>query len=226
MAKNKTKPEKVDKGGRKTVYSSSMDKIASEAIRQSGASNRDIAKILGVSDSTIRAWMISHKTFGTAISEAREEFDTGEIQRSMISKAKGHVQLKVVRELRYVGPKGPKNISGMTKADLITWTKKKLGINVSKKLTVKAIKILIADEIEDKTTEKMVVVKKETTKLAGSEAAAQMALSNIGDKKKRWNFKQQHELSGAVDTSGITEKERKALKQIAKERAKSIVKAK
>jgi len=65
---------KKGKSGRKTRYNKTMP-IAAQFIARAGVIDKDIAKILGIAESTLHKWKQDHPEFAKAIKKGKEEPD-------------------------------------------------------------------------------------------------------------------------------------------------------
>ena len=228
---------KKQSGGAPAKYSSKFAerlgffRNCPDAITHKGIiSETRVAELFGVSRETVRRWHklvpdfedYYHADFAAVWDELQEKVDCSEIKRSMVTKAKGFTQQKIVRELRAVGPEMPP-LSKLNKAQKLEYAEKELNLKLEKRMETKAIDMAIRDEVRKQTKEKMIIVKREAITQAGSEAAAQLVLANIGPENERWISKQQHNHSGKLDITEITDEERQKVHQIACEVAKQEI---
>ena len=187
-------------------------------------SDTKIAILLNVSRETVRRWRTIIKgfeglykpKFAETCHLLQEQVDTGDIHKAMTSKAKGFTQIKVVREPKTTKPELPA-LSSMNKKALLKLAKTKLGLKLSSKLTIPEIKFEITRKADEMSVTKLVITKRETVTQAGSETAAQLVLQNIGETKKRWQAKQQLQVSGSVQTN-IAADERKVIEELVAQR--------
>jgi len=159
-----------------------------------------IAKAMGLNVETLRRWRTKSnpyykQDFAIAVTQAVEEIDTGRIKAGQIVQAQKHILHRVTREPRIKGPKMPS--SSYTKALLIRYANDAFKIQLDMKMTIPEIRYKLERRIEELTEEKMVIVKKESIEVDPNPAAVKLVLTNLGKKKERWNFKEQHE----IDTS-------------------------
>ena len=198
--KNLAKDPQAKPVGRPVEYSPEFVQQA-RVLAENGASNEAMAKAFGVTRQTICNWRNDHAEFAAAIKDGREALDTGDIQRSMIQRAKGYTQVKVTKELQTVGPKMP--ALSTPKAELLRLaTKYKLKTTGNMKKG--EVYSLIAEYVEKHTREKLIIVKREETPMLGDVAAAKYVLPNIGPADKpKW--KDKVEIGGQVAVTGMEE---------------------
>lgn len=76
--------------GRPTKYREQFAEQARYLCEQFGATDEQLAKALGVSDATIYTWKKEHPEFLEAISQGKGEYDTREVDTSILAMAKGY----------------------------------------------------------------------------------------------------------------------------------------
>ncbi len=139
-----------------------------------------IVKVLGISSATFDKW----RTPGTAEyrsgfaveimaaeKEARESMDLCLIRTGVIKRAQGFKKVKITKEPVETGP-SPPPYSRFSKADLIKYANKVLGLKLNKGLKKPVIEIAIRNEITEQTVEEMKVVKVEEEHVPSDVAAA------------------------------------------------------
>lgn len=149
-------------------------------------SDTRVSKYLGVSRETVRRWKTPcagfaeyyKKEFADCIAGLQAKFDSGDIKRSMIERARGFTQLKVVREPVEEGPTKI-TLAGLTKPALQRYASGVLKLELSPDLTEDAMRAEIELAWGTMTKKKMVVIKKETVTQAGDVGAAKLVLANI-----------------------------------------------
>jgi len=156
-----------------------------------------IAKVMGLNVETLRRWRSKSspyykQDFAIAVTQAVEEIDTGRIKAGQIVQAQKHILHRIYRELRIKGPKMPP--SNYTKAFLVRYANDILKLKLNMKMTIPEIRYKLDRRIEELAKEEMVIVRKESIEVDPSPAAVKNVLTNTGDPKKRWNFKDVHEI--------------------------------
>jgi len=93
MAKRTTKKpaEKATyRGGRPTAYKPEYAKEAFEYCSIFGASDKMLAEKFKVSESTLNLWKLKHKEFSEALKRGKDEFDTQNVEQSLLKRAMGY----------------------------------------------------------------------------------------------------------------------------------------
>lgn len=183
-----------------------------------------IAEILGgqVSKSALYNWLDKghkayNKTFATAVSRAKEHYDTGRVKMGQVEQAEKHILTKTVRELKtydirtlgtkYKLPKGAKRIKGKPKAppsmpplsysaqEHMEYAEKFLDLKFEKKLTKARIRMACQKRIDELSFESMARVRTEEQQVDPNQQAVKNVLTNMGPEDNRWNFKEEKELN-------------------------------
>lgn len=162
-------------------------------------SNVKIAKLLKVSPETVKRWRTIgsgyyKKPFAEAIEKLQEVIYSGEIKMGLIDKARGYTEHKYTRELQTKGVTLPA-LSKMSVKQLLEYARHKLKLRLKKTMARYEIELAIREAAETAETSEMVIVKHESKNIAADVAAAERVLSNIGTPEKRWQFKQQTEMT-------------------------------
>lgn len=100
MAKAKGAPKQALKQGkgRPSRYNEAYAKQAYEAIAMSGMTDRQLCRLFGVDSSTLTKWRKAHDEFAKACRLGRDAYDTGEVEKSLLQRAKGYKVVEVTRE--------------------------------------------------------------------------------------------------------------------------------
>jgi hypothetical protein len=95
VTKAKTKPKAKAKGGRPSKYKPEFVQRAAE-LCAFGATDRDLAKVFKVTESTVSKWKIDYPEFSEALKNAKAIVDA-KVERSLFERAMGysHPETKV-----------------------------------------------------------------------------------------------------------------------------------
>lgn len=81
---------KNDTGTKAVKYDERLPEMVRKMCEVAGATNDDLAKILGVDVSTIKRWMEEYPEFKAAIKTGRDEYDSGRIKVALRDRALGY----------------------------------------------------------------------------------------------------------------------------------------
>ncbi len=108
--------------GRPTVYQPEYACQALTACAELGATDKDLADIFGVCIRTVQYWKKRHPEFGQSVSQGKEEFDTNQVERSLLQAALGGTYEEVYEQEGKVVKKVTKHKAPDVKACLF-WLK-------------------------------------------------------------------------------------------------------
>lgn len=93
MTKKKN-PEDLQKPGRKSAYNEEETiKQAVKLCENLGATDKDLAKFFEVNEDTINEWKKVHPEFSESVREAKDRYDTREVESSLLLRAKGMTRI-------------------------------------------------------------------------------------------------------------------------------------
>ena len=95
----KKKDKEKDLGGRPTDYRPEYANMAKICIEDSGFSMYKLAKLFGVSRSTIYRWMEYEDKFSDGIKKGRTTFEGIKIHKSLVKRAEGFAYNETTKEL-------------------------------------------------------------------------------------------------------------------------------
>lgn len=95
-------PIALEEMGRTTPFPTKLDPklihIAKWATRLFGVTTAQLAQLFGVDPTTIDEWMMSNADFFRAIRDAKDEFNTRSVEKSLLQRAMGYEYDEITRE--------------------------------------------------------------------------------------------------------------------------------
>lgn len=85
--------------GRKTKYDPSYPGIAEKLCREQGYTDKNLAVLFHVSESTINKWKNDFSEFSESIKKGKDAFDTREVEQCLLKRCKGYSYVETTREL-------------------------------------------------------------------------------------------------------------------------------
>lgn len=83
--------------GRPTKYSKKYAEMAEVACREGGFTDLKLAKLFGVSKSTINLWKKEYPEFSDSAKRGKDDFDSDEIEKSLARRATGYKYSEITR---------------------------------------------------------------------------------------------------------------------------------
>ena len=78
------------KNGRPTKYDERFNDIAYQVCKQFGAADKQLAKTLGVTESTLNLWKLKHPEFSESLKKGKDEYDTANVEVALRERAIGY----------------------------------------------------------------------------------------------------------------------------------------
>ncbi len=82
--------KKKTRGGRPSKYDEKYNDIAFQVTKQFGANDKQLAKTLGVRESTLNLWKLKHPEFSESLKNGKQEFDTKNVVVALLHRAMGY----------------------------------------------------------------------------------------------------------------------------------------
>jgi hypothetical protein len=84
--------------GRPTKYSEDMHERAAFLIREFGMTDKQLAKAFGVAEASLKEWRQVYPAFSAATKEAKADYDSGTVEKSLLKRALGYRYKEVTKE--------------------------------------------------------------------------------------------------------------------------------
>lgn len=71
-------------------YDPSYNDLAKSVARVCGATDEQLAEIIGIGESTLYDWKVRHPAFAVAIQEGKDEYDNNRVEKALLDIALGY----------------------------------------------------------------------------------------------------------------------------------------
>lgn len=99
--------------GAKTKYDKKLCELAYKICLETGATDIQLSRILGVTKSTINNWKKKHPEFLDSLKSGKEEHDNKNVVKSLLKRALGYNYVETTREPVYTTTDGKKYLKSL-----------------------------------------------------------------------------------------------------------------